>query len=112
MRKSILSAVAATAILAGAGIAQAQTTTTTTTTEWKNDYGTTIRKDSTTQSYKSYDDPALRPQVGMALPGAVVVHPLPETIVVPRRESFSYSIINNQPVIVERDSRKVIHVYD
>jgi hypothetical protein len=40
------------------------------------------------------------------------VAPLPETIVIPRRESFSYSIINNQPVVVERDSRKVIHVWN
>lgn len=111
MRKSLLSAVAATALVIGAGIATAQTSTTTTTT-WKDDYGATIRQHSTTQSYKSFDDPSLRPQIGMALPDTVVVHPLPETVVVPRRESFSYSIINNQPVIVERDTRKVIRVYD
>ena len=110
MRKTLLSVVAATALLASAA-ASAQTSTTTTTT-WKDEFGTTIRQHSTTQSYKSFDDPALRPQIGMALPDTVVVHPLPETIVVPRRESFSYGIINNQPVIVERDSRKVIRVYD
>ncbi len=111
MRKSLLSVATATALVIGAGIAAAQTSTTTTTT-WKDDYGTTIRQHSTTQSYKSFDDPALRPQIGMALPDTVVVHPLPETVVVPRRESFSYGIINNRPVIVERENRKIIHVYD
>ncbi len=109
MRKSLLSVVAATALLAGAGIATAQTSTTTT---WTNDYGTTIRQHSTTQKYESYNDAKIRPQIGMALPDTVVVRPLPETIVVPKRETYSYGIVNNQPVIVERENRKVIHVYD
>ena len=110
MKKTLLSTVAAVALDAGIGIASAQTTTTTTT--WTSDHGTTIREYSTTQKFKSIDDPSLRPQVGMVLPSTVTVAPLPETIVIPRRESFSYSIIDNQPVVVERDSRKVIHVWN
>jgi hypothetical protein len=109
MKKSLLSTVAAFALLVGVGVASAQTTTTTTT--WTNDYGTTIREHSTTQKYKSFDDPAMKPQIGMAVPGTVTVYPLPSTIIVPQRDSYSYSIINNQPVVVERESRKVIHVY-
>lgn len=111
MRKTLFSVVAAAALLAGAGIATAQTSTTTTTT-WKDDYGTTIRQHSTTQKYESYNDVKIRPQIGMALPDTVVVRPLPETIVIPKRETYSYGIVNNQPVIVERENRKVIHVYD
>ncbi len=110
MKKTLLSTVAAVALAAGIGVASAQTTTTTTT--WTDAYGTTMREYSTTQKYKSVDDPSIHVQVGQALPSTVTVHPLPETIVVPKRESYSYSIINNQPVVVERDSRKVIHVYN
>lgn len=110
MKKTLLSTVAAAALFATIGIASAQTSTTTTT--WTDSYGNTMREYSTTQKYKSVDDPSMRPQIGMVLPGTVTVHPLPETIVVPKRESYSYSIINNQPVVVERDSRKVIHVYN
>lgn len=111
MNKTLLSLAAATALFAGVGMASAQSSTTTTTT-WTNEYGTTIREHSTTQKYPSYNDVTIRPQIGMALPETVVVRPLPETIVIPRRETYSYGIINNQPVIVERENRRVIHVYD
>lgn len=110
MKKTLFSTVAALTLAAGIGLASAQTTTTTTT--WRDSYGNTIREHSTTQKVPAIVDPALRPQIGMVLPGTVTVHPLPETIVVPRRESFSYSIINNQPVVIENDTRKVIRVYD
>ena len=111
MKKTLLSTVAALTLAAGIGVASAQTTTSTTTT-WTDAYGTTMREYSTTQKYKSVDDPSIHVQIGQALPSTVTVHPLPETIVVPKRESYSYSIINNQPVVVERDSRKVIHVWN
>lgn len=111
MKKTLFSTVAAAALVASIGIASAQTSTSTTTT-WTNEYGTTIREHSTTQKYKSFDDTSLRPQIGMVVPNTVTVHPLPETIVVPKRETYSYGIINNQPVVVERDSRRVIHVYN
>jgi len=37
---------------------------------------------------------------------------LPDTVKVPTPERYSYSIINNHPVVVERSSRKVIHTWD
>ena len=110
MKKTLLSTVAAVALAAAIGVAAAQTTTTTTT--WTDAYGNTIREHSTTQKYQSFNDPSIRPQVGMVVPNTVTVHPLPETIVVPNRETYSYSIINNHPVVVERDSRRVIHVWN
>ena len=110
MNKSLLSIAAAVVLLAGVGVASAQTSTTTTTT-WTNAYGTQIREYSTTQKYDSYSDPAYKPQIGMALPGTVTVYPLPSTVVVPSRDTYSYGIINNNPVVIERDSRKVIHLY-
>jgi len=108
MRKSILSLAVATTLLAGAGVATAQTTTTTT---WSNDHGTVIREYSTTQKYTPFSDPSVKVTVGTVLPGTVTVAPLPPTIVVPQRETYSYAIVNNQPVVVDR-GRKVIHVWN
>jgi len=110
MRKSVLSAVAASALLAG--IAAAQTTTTTTTTEWTNQQGTTIREYSVTKQYKSYDDPNMRPTVGMQVPESVTVYPLPETVIIPDPARYRYVIINQSPVVVETQSRRVVHVWE
>ena len=110
MRKSLFSIVTASVLLAGVGIASAQTTTTTTTT-WTTDQGTTIRDYSTTQKYGSFTDPNLKPNIGMELPSTVTLYPLPETMNVPQPQMYSYSIINEQPVIVERTTRKVVHVW-
>jgi hypothetical protein len=107
MKKTFLSAVSALALLASVGVASAQTTTTTT---WTNEHGTVIREHSTTQKFKAFEDPSFKVQVGTVLPSTITVAPLPPTIVVPQRETYSYSIINKTPVIVDRD-RKVVHVW-
>ncbi len=73
MRRSLLSLAAASAFLLGTGLASAQTTTTTTT--WTNDQGTAITEYSTTKKYSSFNDPTLKPDVGMALPD--YRHPVP-----------------------------------
>jgi hypothetical protein len=111
MRKSLFSIVTASVLLAGAGLASAQTTTTTTTQQWTPAEGTAMTEYSTTQHYQSFSDPALKPTVGEALPGTVTVYPLPATVVAPTPGSYSYSIINNQPVVVETTTRKVVHTW-
>jgi hypothetical protein len=111
MKKSLFSIVTAAALLTGAGLASAQTSTTTTTTQWTPDQGSAITQYSTTQHYQSFSDPALTPTVGMALPGTVTMYPLPQTVVPPTPGSYSYSIINNQPVVVETTTRKVVHTW-
>ena len=111
MRKSVISFVTASMLLAGAGFASAQTTTTTTQT-WTNDQGTAITTYSTTQKYPSFNDPAMKPTVGMMLPGTVTVYPLPGTVTVTTPERYSYGIINNKPVIIDRTSRQVVHTWN
>jgi hypothetical protein len=101
MRKSLFSVVTASALLAGAGLVSAQTTTTT----------TTMTQYSTSQRYQSFSDPALTPTVGMALPEAVTVYPMPATVLAPPPGSYNYSIINNQPVVVDTTTRKVVHTW-
>jgi hypothetical protein len=110
MRRSLFALATASVLLAGAGLASAQSSSTTTTT-WSNDQGTAIREYSTTKHYQSFSDPKLNPSVGMALPGTVTLYPLPETVQVPNAQTYSYSIINNQPVVVETTTRKVVHTW-
>ena len=111
MRKSLLSIVSASVLLAGVGLASAQTSTSTTTT-WTNDQGSTIREYSTTKKYNSYNDPNLKPNVGTALPDTITVYPLPETMKVENADHYSYGIINDHPVVVERTTRKVVHSWE
>jgi hypothetical protein len=99
------------AFLAGAGVASAQTSATTTTT-WTNDQGTTIREYSTTKKYTSFSDPTLKPNVGVALPETVTLYTLPDTIKVSEPDRYSYTIINGEPVVVERTTRKVVHTWE
>lgn len=104
-------ALAAALLLAGAGAVSAQTTTTTTTKTFTNEQGTVLREYSTTQHYNSYNDPAMHPTIGTAIPGAVTVYPLPGTVTVERPDRYNYAIINNNPVIIERENRRVIHTW-
>jgi len=108
MRKSLFSVVTASVLVAGAGLAAAQTTTTTTTT-WTPEEGSAITQYSTTQGYQSYTQPDVT--VGTVLPQTVTVYPLPPTVAVPSPNSYSYTIVNNQPVVVDRTTRQVVHVW-
>jgi hypothetical protein len=110
MRRPLLS-IAASMLLAGVGVASAQMSSSTTTT-WSNDQGSGLREYSTTRHYQSFSDPAWHAQVGTELPSSASVYPLPETMHVPSAERYSYSIINNEPVVVERTTRRVIHTWE
>ncbi len=111
MRRSLFSIVTGTVLLAGASVASADTTTTTTTT-WNADQGTAIREYSTTKHYNSWNEPSFKPSVGVVVPQSATIYPLPETMKVPQQDNYSYSIINNQPVVIERSSRKIVHAWD
>lgn len=115
MRRSLLSFAAASVFLAGAGLASAQTTsssTTTTTSTWSNDQAHAITEYSTTKHYSSFDDPALKPDVGMVLPEKITLYPLPDTLKIEDPDRYSYSIVNQHPVVVERTTRKVVHTWE
>jgi hypothetical protein len=111
MRRPLLAIAATSMLLAGAGVASAQMTSSTTTT-WTNEEGSGLREYSTTRHYQTYADPSWHPRVGVELPSSASLYPLPETMHVPSAERYSYSIINNQPVVVERTTRKVVHTWD
>jgi hypothetical protein len=111
MRRPLFTIAAASVLAAGVGLAYGQSTTSTTTT-WSDDQGTTMRQYSTTEHWKSYDDPSFHAEVGTEVPGTVTLHPLPNTMTVPSANRYSYGIINNNPVVVERTTRKVVHTWD
>jgi Protein of unknown function (DUF1236) len=112
MKAPLFSIVAASVLAAGMGVASAQSSSTSTTTTWSNEAGTTMREYSSTRHYRSYDDPAWHAQVGMELPSSVTTYPLPDTMRVPSAERYSFGIVNNNPVVVERTTRKVIHTWE
>ena len=112
MKKSLLTIAAASMMLAGAGIASAETTTTTTSSEWTNAQGTTFTEYSKTKNYNSVNDPSMKPSVGMELPGTITLYPLPDTMKIQSADKYSYSIINNHPVVVESKTRKVVHSWE
>jgi hypothetical protein len=109
--KSLLSLIATTALVASAVPALAQSETTTTTT-WSNDEGPAITQYSTTQHYAPVMDPAIQANVGVVLPESVTVYPLPPTIHITNPDQYSYTIVNNRPVVVERTTRRVVHTWD
>ena len=103
-------AVLATLVSAQSGFAQSATTTTTTTT-WSDDQGAQLNQYWTTQKYAPVMAPNMQPTVGMVVPGTVTFYPLPETMMVPNRENYAYSVINSRPVVVEKTTRRVVHVW-
>jgi hypothetical protein len=113
MKRLFLVPLTAIGFATSLGLAVAQTSTTTTTTQsFSPQHGTIIREYSQTKNYNSFNDPSVETRVGVVLPGTVTLHPLPDTIKVPQAESYSYSIVNNRPVVVERSTRRVIHTWE
>ncbi|MEI9985229.1 MAG: DUF1236 domain-containing protein [Aliidongia sp.] len=45
-------------------------------------------------------------------PITVTLYPLPETMKIPDPDRYSYSIVNEHPVVVERTTRKVVHTWE
>ena len=107
MRKVLLSMATASALLVSAS-AFAETTTTTT---WTAADGSVIKEYSTTQKYEPVSVPNFNAEVGVELPSNVTVYSLPSTMKVSEPDRYSYTIINDQPVVVKRSTRRVVHVW-
>ena len=109
MKQSLLPTLAAALFISGAAFAQSATTTTTT---WTDEYGSIIREEVTTRKFEPIVAPKMNVVIGTAMPQTVTtLHPLPSTIRVEKPERYAYVIVNDNPVIVEKDSRRVVHIY-
>jgi len=107
MKRSFIT-VAAALLISGAAFAQTATTTTTT---WTDEYGNIIREQSVTKRFEPIVDPKLDVKVGAVLPQTITIHPLPETVRIERPERYAYVIVNDDPIVVEKDTRRVVHVW-
>lgn len=107
MRKSLLAVAAATVVMSGVAFAADVTTTTT----WSDDYGNTFREYSTTKHYAPVTDPNVDVKMGVEVPASVKLYALPETVKVPDRDRYEYVVINDHPVVVEKKTRHIIHVW-
>ncbi len=106
-------AIAASVIgIAASGSVLAQSSTTTTTTTWSDTQGAQLNQAYTTSHYTVVTNPALSPDVGVVLPPTVTFYPLPETIAVPDRANYGYSVINGHPVVVEKTTRRVVRTWN
>jgi ABC-type glycerol-3-phosphate transport system substrate-binding protein len=110
---SKLSLIVAAALMAAPlGAALAQSTTTTTTTEsWSPDQGQELTKTWTSNKYTSTTVQNFQPEVGVEVPTTVTAYPLPQNITIPDRERYSYTVIDNRPVVFDTTTRKVVHTW-
>ena len=103
MRKSLLASVFAAALV-GAGYAYAQATIEITPEQERTIY-TTVTKE------KVKSAPAdVRFSVGAVVPPAVELHPFPATVTVPAIRPYHYVYWNDQIVLVEPGTRKVVKI--
>lgn len=104
MKFHLTSAVAGAALLAGIGAAAAQTVVITPENE------TVIREYITTQEVEPITPPAdVEITVGATLPETVEVHALE----VPEIETrYSYVVVDGRTVLVEPETRKIVHIIE
>lgn len=108
MKKQLLTVCVACLFSAGAMAAEVTTRTTTTFT---NEQGDLVRQYSVTKHYEPITDAKIEAKVGVELPQTVTVYPLPETVKVTEPDRYSYVILNDHPVVVERKTRRIIHTW-
>jgi Protein of unknown function (DUF1236) len=111
MKKTLFSMVAVSVIMTGAVVASAQNMAPAS-SAWNDDQGVTLHTYSTTKHYSSFRDPSVHAEVGTELPRTVTMYPLPDTMKVPSADKYSYGMVNDHPVVVERTTRKVVHSWD
>lgn len=111
MKASLLSAVAAVLILASVG-ASAQQSDTAAVPQWTKEQGVAIRAYSETQKDVPFFDPNLKLEEGIELPQNATLHLIPETLKVGSPDLHAYSIVNDRAVLVDRSTRKVIHIWE
>lgn len=110
MRKILLS-IAGSVLWVGIGVAAAQTAALPP-AGWTPEQGIAIRAYAESQKEPPFIDPNLKLSVGMELPANVTLYPVPETLKLPSAELYTYGIVNDRPLVVNRTTRKVVHIWE
>ena len=108
------SALILAAVLAAAPLtaALAQTSTTTTTTQsWTPNDGAMLTQSWTANKYTTTTVQNFQPAPGAEVPATVAAYPLPESITVPDPQRYSYTVIDNRPVVFEKTTRRIVHTW-
>jgi hypothetical protein len=107
MMKSLLKGALAAAILAGtAGLAAAQTAV----IDLSPDQRTTVYRSISRERIQVAPPADFRARVGVEVPDTVELYPLPETIEVPAIRRYRYTVIDNQVVLVDPGTHRVIEI--
>jgi hypothetical protein len=111
MKHSLITIAAASVFVASVGVAAAQVEAPAT-PSWTPAQSQTMITTYHSRHYSAYSDPAMQPRVGMVLPETVQVYPLPDSMQGPAYSHYHYGMINDQPVVVESTTRKVVHTWN
>ncbi|MBM3549226.1 MAG: DUF1236 domain-containing protein [Alphaproteobacteria bacterium] len=111
MRKRLLPLAVGIALLGGIGAAAAQSMASTP-PAWTDEHGTAIRTFADSQKNPPYFDPNIKLSIGLELPNNVTLYPVPETLKIPSSELFTYGVINDRTVVVDRSTRKIVHIWE
>jgi hypothetical protein len=113
MKKSLFAAAAL--FLATSGIAYANPVpaqiTSETTKMLTDEDGNMIREVIREKRIAPVQDTQFDVKVGVEVPTTIQLNPLPETIHIKEPASYSYVVVGEKPVIVERKTRRVVHIY-
>jgi len=112
MKTLVRNSVAAIALLAGVSLAAAQSTMLETSIQLSAAQKSAIYQSVSKQKIGAAPSGNLRVSVGAQLPASVELHALPSATVaeIPAVRSFKYTLVQNQVVLVDPDSRMVIEI--
>jgi hypothetical protein len=107
MMKSFVKGALAAALLAGtAGIVAAQTAV----IDLTPDQRTTVFRSMTRERITVAPPADFRARVGVEVPSSVELRPVPDTVEVPAIRRYRYTVIEDQVVLVDPSTRRVIEI--
>jgi len=107
MMKPLVKGALVAAFLAGtAGIAAAQTAV----IDLSPDQRTTIYRSMSRERIAVAPPADFRARVGVEVPATVELYPVPETVEVPAIRRYRYTVIDNQVVLVDPGTHRVVEI--
>ncbi|MBX9590537.1 MAG: DUF1236 domain-containing protein [Hyphomonadaceae bacterium] len=71
-----------------------------------------LRQHAATHHHRSADHHGFQVHVGATLPHAVELHALPHGFRVESPHAYRYGIINQRHVVVDHETRRIVHVFE
>lgn len=106
MRSFVKGALAAVLLAGTAGIAAAQTVV----IDLTPDQRTTIFRSMTRERITVAPPADFRARVGVEVPSSVELLPVPDTVEVPAIRRYRYTVIEDQVVLVDPSTRRVVEI--